>query len=216
MTVTGTLDALMLHNDARLRAFREHRFFRMLEDGTFDAPDERRVLLACVRRFNINFQRLIFIRQGLCEDPRYYGPFLQHLGEEIGHDELLSGQEIPEPVDDTIFEAILGWFNYQMLVLDNVEKAALMHLVIETGGDLVLTLLSARMRKHVESPYFDVHAELDAGHAGMAGELLAGQTSATYRRLGLIADRGWDMTEALFDRLAQLVTAGAERQQSGG
>ncbi len=209
MTFTGTLDALMQHNDARLDAFREHRFFSMLADDTFASPDERRVLLACVRRFNLNFQRLIFIRQGLCEDPRFYGPFLQHLSEEIGHDALLSGQGIPEPIDDTLFEAILAWFNYQMLVLDNVEKAALMHLVIEEAGDHVLTLLSARMRTYVDSPYFDVHAELDAGHAGMAGELLAEQTSATYQRLKLIADRGWDMMEAMFERVAQLVDRNA-------
>ncbi len=209
MTAIGTLDALMLHNDARLDAFREHRFFRLLEGDTFSSPDERQLLLACVRRFSTNFQRLIFIRQGLCEDPRYFGPFLRHLSEEIGHDALLSAPGIPEPVDDTIFEAILGWFNYQMLVLDNVERAALMHLVLESAGDYVHTLLSARMRTHVESRYFEEHAELDAGHAGMASELLAGQASATYERLGFIVNRGWDMMEVVLERVVQLVDRNA-------
>jgi hypothetical protein len=202
---TNTLEALLQRNRIRQAAFLERPFMNLVHDGSLENPRKREVFLACVRRFSINFQTLIFARQALCADPRFADVFLVHLREEIGHDALLAQQDMPAPVNDTLFEAILGWFNYQMIVLDNVEKAALMHLVLETAGDSFHTLAAPSLRDKVDSPYFDAHSELDADHAKLATKLLEGLSEHTYHRLCLTVERGWDMMDAITERTRQLV-----------
>jgi hypothetical protein len=204
-----TLDDLLRTNAARLAEFRVRPFFQVLEDGSLADDRKRRMLLACIQRFSSNFQSLLFIRQGLCVDPRFREFFRKHLAEEIGHDTLLSsGSTITEPVYDPIFEAILGWFNYQMVALDNADRSALMHLVLEEAGDYFHTAAAAKMRPYTNSPYFEAHAELDAGHAAMGAELLQGESSTTYERLKLVTAQGWDMMDAIVERTRQLMNGG--------
>jgi hypothetical protein len=196
-----SLEELLRHNEARLAAFRAHSLFVLLEDGTLDDAHARRALLAFVHRFSRNFQALLFIRQGLCADPRFQSVFLRHLNEEIGHDAMLANRQDAVTLEDTLFEATLGWFNYQMVVLDNVDRTVLMHLVLEMAGDHFHNLAVGILDRHVTSPYFQTHAEHDADHATAGVELLQGHSDATYERLGLLVDAGWNMLEASFDRV---------------
>jgi hypothetical protein len=128
-----------------------------------------------------------------------------HFNEEFGHDRLLAISVDVRPVKDSIFEALLAWFNYQMIVGDNAERSVLMHLVLEQAGDCFHTLAADGLGAHVESAYFDVHAEHDAAHARLADELLQGLGTKTYSRLATILDQGWDMMEAVVARTRQLV-----------
>lgn len=203
----SSFEALLELNETRTAAFLKHPFFSVLEEATLRNARKREVLLACVQRFSTNFQALLFIRQGLCADPKYQRVFLRHLTEELGHDELLKQRESPRAIADTLFEAILGWFNYQMVVLDNAERTALMHLVLETAGDHFHSLAAPRLRSHVQSPYFDTHAELDADHADLGTDLLRGHGASTYDRLCDVVNSGWDMMEAIVDRVRYLVDA---------
>lgn len=203
---TSSLEALLRRTQLRREAFLERPFFAVVRSEELDDEAKRRVFLACVRRFSINFQTLLFSRQALCTDPRYYTPFLKHLNEEIGHDQLLEQGGMPSPIDDTLFEAILGWFNFQMVALDNADKAALMHLVLEAAGDCIHRVIAARLRGQVDSPYFEEHSELDESHAMMGEEMLGGLEPATYARLALVVERGWNMMEAITDRVCQLLT----------
>jgi hypothetical protein len=196
-----TLEELLSHNANRLAVFRGHALFTLLEDGTLDDPPARNTLLAFVQRFSTNFQALLFIRQGFCADPRFHAVFLKHLNEEIGHDAMLAKRPNAVIVDDTLFEATLGWFNYQMMVLDNVDRVVLMHFVLETAGDYFHNLASGRLARDVASSYFDAHAEVDADHAAAGVELVQGHSSATYERLGLLLDAAWNMLEAAFGRV---------------
>jgi hypothetical protein len=202
------LEALVAHSMARQKIFvRSSVFSAMTERRTLEDARQRNVILACARRFSTNFQTLLFTRQALCVDPKFQPTFLRHLTEEIGHDKLLAADDMPAPIDDAVFEAIVTWFSYQMVVLDNVERTALMHLVLEVAGDHFHAVAAPYLREKVRSGYFDVHAELDAGHANMGVELLDGLGPATYQRLAGIVDRGWDMMEATFERVSQLIEA---------
>jgi hypothetical protein len=202
-TIT-TLDGLLERNSQHLAAFTKHRVFSLLEGPALDDPDKRLVFLGCVQRFSSNFQTLLFIRQGLCADPHFKPGFLEHLTEEIGHDQLLSAKDVA-PIDDALFEAILAWFNYQMLISDNADRAALMYLVLETGGDYFHGKATKRLRAQVDSPYFETHAELDAAHAQMASAPLQGHGALTYERIGVLVERGWRMIDELMDRVCHLV-----------
>lgn len=202
-----SLDDLLRHNDSRMAAFRNHPLFALVRDEKTLASDgKRNQLLACIQRFSETFQTLLFIRQGACTDPRFQRAFLRHLSEEIGHDALLAQRRDATAVQDTLFEAISAWFAYQMFVLDNAERTALMHLVLENAGDYFHGFAAPRLGQHVDSPYFDVHAELDAGHASIGTELLGDLDPKTYARLGAIVDAGWNMVDALFERCRQLVS----------
>lgn len=206
MSSPTTLEQLLEHAQRRQRRFVDGPAFTSIASGDLlDNPDARRVVLACARRFSSNFQTLLFTRQALCTDPAFYPTFLQHLEEELGHDKLLSSEEVPAPIEDAVFEAVVSWFSYQMIVLDNAERTALMHLVLEAAGDQFHVLAAPHLRDNVRSGYFDVHAELDESHALLGTELLDGLGPRTYQRLALIVDRGWDMMEATFQRVRQLV-----------
>jgi hypothetical protein len=200
-----TFEQLIAHNDVRADQFRNHAIFSMLRDQTFADGAKRERLMAYIARFSSNFQTLLFLRQGLSADPRFNEVSARHLSAEIGHDALVRNNGSSVRVQDTIFEAILGWFNYQMIVLDNAEKTALMHLVLETGGDCFHTVAARSLGPHVDSPYFDIHAEADAAHARLGEDLLRDLGPPTYRRLATVVDQGWDMIDALIDRVRQRV-----------
>jgi hypothetical protein len=198
-----SLDELVAHNERRLEAYVSHPFFRLV-DGT-TTPEKRRALLACIQRFSRSFQTVMFTRQAMCADPRYYETFLQHFNEELGHDQLVAQREHSEEASDPVLEATLTWFSYQMLVLDNVEKAALVHLVLESSGDKFHNAAAPHLGQHVRSSYFQTHAELDSGHADVGLALLEKQHPAVYARIKIIVDAGWDMLDAASTRMCELV-----------
>jgi hypothetical protein len=205
-THTTTFDALLAHNQARLVEFRKHPFFRIVRDGTLADRTKLNIFLGCVKRFSINFQTLLFIRQGSCSDPAFQAVFLEHLKGEFGHDELFAKENSVPPIHDTLLEAILGWLNYQMLVLDDAGKLALMHLVVETGGDYFYGTLAATPIGQLGAAYFEAHAELDPSHATLGLELLRGHGESTYARLGVVVDGAWDMVSEMMERVRCLVT----------
>lgn len=205
----ATLADVLAANAARAAAFRGAPFFQLLTEAALQDEGKRRVLLACVQRFSTNFQRLMFLRQGLCIEPTFQEVFAKHFAEEVGHDALLaSGSGVP-PIRDTLFEAILAWFNYQMIVQGNAERTVLMHLVLEEAGDYFHGVAAGRLKPYVASPYFDTHAELDAGHASLGAQLLEGESSRTYERLLQVLAEGWDMMGAAVERTRQLMEASA-------
>jgi hypothetical protein len=204
----STFAELNAENEKRLAQYAAGPFFQMLTEATLQDARKRRVLLACMARFSNNFQTLMFTRQALCTDPRYGRVFLEHFKEEFGHNELLSDETKSEPVQDALFEAIVCWFSYQMVVLDNAERAALIHLVLETSGDHFWTFALGRLAPYLPAKFVKLHSELDAGHASIAGDLLGQESPASYQRLASVVSGGWTMMEAMVERTRQLIEAG--------
>ena len=196
---------LMDHNAVRIERFLNRRFFRMIEDGTLQDEQRRGTFLACLQRISREFQTIMLTRQAFCRDPRYYAAFRHHLEDEFGHDKLMSQRPDSREIKDTILDAILAWFAFQMVVLDNAEKAALMHLVLEAAGDHFTTRAAPVLGPHVPSGFFEIHAELDEGHAAMGEELLLNQHPASYERLKELVDEGWEMIYAMTGRMVSLV-----------
>jgi hypothetical protein len=188
----------------------------MIRDGTLDDPARRDTFLACVQRFSRAFQATLFARQAFCADPIYYRIFLKHLDDEYGHDRLIARRPEAREMQDTLFEAILSWFPQQMLLLDNVDKAVLVHLVLETAGDYFHSMALPYLGHHVESPYFETHAECDPEHATMAMGLLDEHHESTYRRLVGLVDDGWDMLLQMMGRTVKLVASGATASKAQG
>jgi hypothetical protein len=104
-------------------------------------------------------------------------------------------------------EAITNWFTYQMFVLDNTEKAAIVHLVIENASAAYHERSMPVLGKYMKNEYFEVHVEADSEHARMGEELLRNESPRTYARLRHIVGEAWDMIGAMTDRLVEITRA---------
>lgn len=189
----------------RADEFTRHELFALL--NTLVDQQRRGAFLSCIQRFSRTFQTMMLTRQAMCADPRFYTPFLMHLREEFGHDELLDQTTQSVVGDDAVLEATLTWFSYQMIVLDNVEKAALVHLVLEASGDLFLSAADRYLSAHLETDFFSKHAELDEGHTLLGLALLENQHPQVYGRVDEIVQKGWDMMDAIADRIVEIVNS---------
>jgi mannose-6-phosphate isomerase-like protein (cupin superfamily) len=205
----GSLEALLEYNEKRIKAFGQRPIFELLADGTLDNPVKRQAYLDALQIWVDGNQTLLFSRQATCVDPVYSAMFLKHMHDEMGHDVLhkeRADEEAPGPlpVRDAIMEAITNWFAYQMYVLDNAEKTAIIHLVIENGSHEYHKRAKPVLAKYVSEHYFEVHVEADDGHAAMGLELLRNESPRTYARLKHVIGEAWDMVDAMVDRVAEL------------
>jgi mannose-6-phosphate isomerase-like protein (cupin superfamily) len=199
-----SLAQLMAYNEERLRAFSERPVFELLESGELEEPRKRKAYLDALRVWIDGNRTLLFSRQATCSDPRYQGAFLSHMNEELERDSIRSdvGQVTANGPRDSIIEAIVNWFSFQMFVLDDAEKVALTCLVLGSAT----TLLEARMARSLryidgEPPRLVPPAARDASSYA---ELLKDQSPAGYASLKQIVGEGWDMIEAMTDRLTEL------------
>ncbi len=199
-----TFDGLLLHNQLRLKKTLNNEFFSLLKNKTHLSSLKKQRFLDCVQVFSDYFQLIMFSREATCEDKTYIPLFLKHLQEEFGHNELLANRENKHVIKDPILHASSSWFCYQMFVLDNIEKTALIHLILETGGSYYGNWAKEKVGKNVHSNYFDIHGEGDDEHAQMGKKLLKGQDALTYRRLHQVIDKGWEMLNIMLNRIAVL------------
>lgn len=207
------LPQLVAHNRERLAEFRRKPLFELIQDGTLGDPKKRKTFLDALQIWVDGNQTLLFSRQASCRDPSYEPIFFQHMLEEMGHEKLHARREdaasrATSTLRDPALEAITAWFPYQMLLLDNIEKAAIIHLVIENASIAYHELAKPHLSRYVNTEYFDVHIEADGGHAALGEELLRGQDARTYLRLKEVIDEAWDMLGAMTDRVVEL-TLGA-------
>jgi hypothetical protein len=203
-----TLAGLLAYNERRLKEFGERAIFDLLADGTLEDPVRRRAYLDHLQIWVDGNQALLFSRQASCVDSLYRSMFLRHMHEELGHDVLhqdrADATETASGARDAIMEAITDWFAHQMYVLDDAEKTAIIHLVIENASAEYHRQAKPVLARYVNDEYFDVHVEGDADHAAMGMALLAAETPRTYARLERIVGEAWDMIGAMTDRVVEL------------
>jgi hypothetical protein len=93
--------------------------------------------------------------------------------------------------------ALADWFTRQMYVLDNVEKVAIV--------DLVVTAANAALGRSDEACRFWAH-----GHSERAAEcslLLRDEAPHTYARLRSLVAEAWDMVGEMTERIVVLTKA---------
>jgi quercetin dioxygenase-like cupin family protein len=212
----NSLASLLAYNERRMEEFGKRPIFQLLADGTLDNEVQRKVYLEHLQLWVNGNQTLLFARQASCRDNAFGLPFLQHMQEELGHDDLhadradQSGSKQPE-VNDAILAAITSWFTYQMYIRDNADKTAIIHLVIENASNVYHRHAAPALAKYVNNRYFDVHIEGDDAHAALGAKLLANESPQTYARLREVIGEAWDMIGAMTDRLVEVTRKAAER-----
>jgi hypothetical protein len=201
-----TFENLIAYNAAHLEQHKRRRVFQMFTDETLDDPAKREVFFACLQVFARHFQTILFTRQAHCADERYGALFLRHLSEEIGHDNVLAKDRgRSDEVWDPVLEGATAWFISRMTILDNVEKLAIVHLVLESSGAYMGAISKAPMRRLGSADYFHLHDEVDDSHVSLAIEPIRRQPPETIARLMVVIEQAWRMLDAYIERVAVLV-----------
>lgn len=201
-----SFDELVAYNTARLEQHKQHRCFRIFTDGTLEDSAKRRVFFSCVQVFSRHFQTMLYARQAHCGDERYRPLFLRHLREEIGHDEILAKDRGREDVFwDPLVESAAAWFISRMSICDNVEKLAVIHLVLESSGAYMGSISRDAMRRFGGTSYFELHDEVDQSHITLALEPLERQSPETLARVRVVVEQAWRVLDMWFDRVVELV-----------
>lgn len=199
---TTTAAQLLAQNEKYYAFFKEKPFFKMIRSGVLKQDTKKRILFFnLVQIFSDYFQIMMQSRQASCRDEKFSAVFLQHFHEELGHDHLLRQRDTITSEWDPIIVAVCTWFVQQMQVLDNIEKAVVMHLVLEKTGDYYHALGNQYLSQHVQSDYYEVHAEHDEDHSNMIMTLLPGYPEFTYQRLHRILHESWEMMYTMVDRV---------------
>lgn len=201
-------EGLMVHNEKLLEKVLNNSFFTLCRDEKLKEPQFRQRFLDNVQICSNFFSDMMFLRQATCQDKRYQGMFWEHLSEEFGHQKLLEARKEINAVTDAILHATSSWFCYQMLVLDNIEKAALVHLTLEVGGFYYHSWAKDKLNSQMQSDYFNIHSEADDDHAKMAKELLKDLSSEKYQRIYQVVENGWNMIDAMTSRVGFLTLQG--------
>jgi hypothetical protein len=132
--------------------------------------------------------------------------FLQHLREEIGHDDVLrKDRGRAEEVWDPVIEGAAAWFISRMTILDNIEKTAVIHLVLESSGAHMGSVSRQPMRRFGSANYFELHDEIDQSHVDVALEPLRHQSPEAIARVRIVVEQAWRMLDTWVDRVADLV-----------
>lgn len=202
----SSLKSLLADNENYFQHFSKRPYFEMIANGELNHHEKKRqVFFNCVQIFSDFFQKMILTRQANCNDNRFYPVFFKHFLDELGHDDLLRQRATKKTIWDPILVAVSTWFVHQMQVLDNIEKAVVMHLVLEKTGDFYHSLANKILGQYVESDYYEVHAEHDEDHASMITDLLPGYPEFVYDRLSVLICESWAMMNTMVDRVHELV-----------
>jgi mannose-6-phosphate isomerase-like protein (cupin superfamily) len=205
--VDDSLGALLAHNEKRSAEFAEHPLFALLSDGTLNDESKRSAYLHGLGTWLDGNQSLLVACHASCVDPAYRQTFLKQLSVALESDTGAFQSHVSEGrATDTAIEAIVSWFAYQMYVLDNAEKAALVHLVIGSASDTYHAAAKNALGCHGEQ----LGLHLKAGGSleqNQLETLLGTESSKGYARLREIVDEGWNMVGALADRFVEVTRA---------
>jgi hypothetical protein len=192
-----TLEGLLAYNAARLEQFQHRAIFELWSSGALQDPTLHAKYRDALKLWRSQSSALLLVRQASCADAKYAPTFLAQLLEQLERGtfvepalaRLSSGAAL-----DPVLVALADWFTRQMYVLDNVEKVAIL--------DLVVTGANAALGRRDEDCALWAHGYDE--RAAESSLLLRGEAPHTYARLRSIVAEAWDMIGALTDRVVEL------------
>lgn len=200
------VDELLAANEEYVKQFQDSTLLRLLDEPAIKDADVVNRLLDCQQAWSDVFQDLLHLRVALSEDPAHKEVALDHLREELGHNNNLREQRggTQQPVSDAEFDAAMQWFKSEMLHRSDMVRTLLMHLVLEASGEVWHREAS---RVFVDLPHFRDHGEDDGDHVLLGLDLLRGAGAADAVELRKSLREGWQMITLLCDRIAAFATA---------
>ena len=202
--IENTLESLLLYNATRLDEFHRRPIFDLWAGDILNDPLCLAAYREALKLWISQSAALLFARQSGCADPKFSSTFLAQTVEQIGRGMLVDpalARISSGKARDPVLLAFADWFTRQMYVLDNVEKVAVV--------DLVVTSANAALGRGDAGCRFWAHNHPSRG--AEIATLLRGETPRTYARLHALVAEAWDMISAMTDRVVQLTEAAARR-----
>lgn len=187
--------------------------FQLFASGALqhDAHRRRRFLEA-LYVWSGYFQKMIYARQAMCTNPALLPVYAGHLSEEFGHDDLLKSEYgLDGTAYDAMLEAASQWFVMRMLSADEAQKIVIVHMVVESSGQL----FGERTKDIIARPqardtsYFELHAQADEDHSEIGVPYLQGLASGEFARLMETCRHAWDQMNLVHERIAAFAMAGS-------
>jgi quercetin dioxygenase-like cupin family protein len=199
-------DQLLEDNKKYLEEFRTSKLLRLIDDPSLADHDVREKLLDCQQTWSDVFQDLLHLRVAMTRDPEHKHVALDHLVEELGHNNNLRNQRQSRhsPVTDPTFLSTMDWFREQMLYRSDMVRTLLMHVVLEGSGEI---WHREAARAFPDIPHFQEHGEDDGDHVTMGLDLLNRASQTEIEELGEALGEGWMMITQLCDRIAFIALA---------
>lgn len=191
-------------NSQRILQFQQSQIIQFIRSSRLNDPTVTSKFYSVFKVWCNYFQRIIFARQATTFNKTFYDLFLEHLKEEIGHNELIDANM--DCYDkDSIITAGSHWFLNKMIMGSDLEKLVVMHLCIEESADILHNdLKKFNTVLDVNKDYVDCHADHDHTHANMGTDLLDNISEYDASQLSELLDESWDMLELILNRVAYL------------
>jgi mannose-6-phosphate isomerase-like protein (cupin superfamily) len=202
----NSLQSLLAFTRKCLGAFQKRPIFDLMKDGTLASPSKRRAYLDALETWREGHWAVVLTRLAGCREGRYEAPSFERLQAALSDPGNCRGAS-STATPDARMEAFTTWFVHQMYVLDDAEKAALVHLVLEPAAVACFGQTLSEIAKHAEAPRW-----LAFGAGGdpleKGAEVLRDESPHTYSRLRKVVGEGWDMLGGMADRVAELGRTG--------
>jgi hypothetical protein len=199
-----TLEGLLAYDASRREQFQERAIFELWSSGSLRDPLRHAQYRDALKLWRSQSSALLLVRQASCADAKYAPAFLAQLREQLESGTFVEPALVrlsSSAALDPVLVALADWFTRQMYVLDNVEKVAVV--------DLVVTGANAALGRRDEDCALWTHGYVE--RAREASLLLRGEAPHTYARLRSIVAEAWDMIGALTDRVVELTNAPVRR-----
>lgn len=104
---------------------------------------------------------------------------------------------------DPMLEALIDWLNYQMIILDQIEKKILIKLVIEKAGAIYHTVVQSYVNPSLYNAFFTEHLKTYVLFS-LTNDELYKQNLSSLIRIHDFLDQGWNALEAIMDRILKI------------
>ena len=173
---------------------------------TFKQIEKKKALLDSLQVISDHFQRLMYLRVGLCDSPRYQKVFLEHFLEELGHnEELLEERTQNEKVWDPILEAACSWFVNKNYLLDNPGRIIMVQMVLEKCAHLFYSHFSDVLSEGNKSAHIDAHKEADEGHDMIGVPLLQHEPDYKFEEYFKLQEEAWSIMNLYIQRISERI-----------
>lgn len=200
-----SLNSLLNSNEAFKKEFHNNSLFKLMKEGRLSSEEHKNIFFEYYQEFSNQFQRMIFFRSALCENPNFQKIFTQHFDEEYGHDKLLQRERKKLHLKkDPIIQALCAWFPHKMFSTTPAEQLIISNLCIESAAVIIHTYAIPAFDPERKSEYYKIHEEHDCHHEKMGINLLESLSSSEYEQLTHILEDTWSVVNALMSRMGEL------------
>ena len=193
-------DLLLRKNEELVKNFVENNHTFQID---IDSNKKRDALLDCLQIISDHFQRLMFLRVGLCDSPLHGKVFMEHFLEELGHNNRLAEERKRPKKWDPILEASCAWFVNKNYLIENSERIIMVQMVLEKCAHLFYEHFSDVINE--KSEHIELHMHADEGHDSMGVDLLKDEPDYKYKSYFNLLNESWSIMNLFIERVGTLI-----------